>query len=212
MSCRSNAAQLACKYGTRFIHYRVGKTSAPDYTVQDHAPKRIDTHNLIVKPTSPKDSEIKIANVEFFVVWGNVSDIKQGDILVADFDDATITPITIYQTSEKLSGKVFGYKTDRICNISFKADDDAESIYKNVKFAFLPSSDYAGSPLQRELKEQLGTPSIEVITFTKKLYFDNMDAENLFLIQTDCTPNLRWTIQSIVQHGPAQILTLKRDW
>lgn len=205
MGCHKQS-KLACKFGNLTNHYRVGNLTTPDYSVQDHTPKRVDTHLLIIKPVSPKDSEIKLANMEIFRVLGPLSDIQQGDILETDKTKSvnTVPTITIYQ----LGLATLGFKTDRVGDIC----NGEDVVYSNIKFAFLPSTDYQGRPLNREIMETMDIPSIEVITYDKSLYSDTRDAEGLQLVQTDISPNLKWTITNVVNFGVAQVLTLKRGW
>ena len=203
---------LACSYGLLTSHLRVcasGSTGTVDYTLVDQTPIELATRMYIIKPSSPRYSEVKIANMEIFrISAGNTCTIKPGDILALDNSVTGTQPaITIYQKTP--GAAVLGFKSDRICSIYHA--NSSSPLFTNVKFAFLPSTDFPGRPLDREFKDTMQVASIELVTFKKILYTTTHDAEGLYLVQTDCTPNIRWSIQNVVEHGYCQVLTVKRD-
>lgn len=198
---------LACRRGLLTYHYRVGATAAPDYSVQDHEPIELAQRKYLLQPASPRFSEIKLANMEIYRVIGNTCPLEAGDILEHVATERSTRPaITVYQITS--GAACLAFKTDRVGNICH----GTEIIYENIKFAFLPSTDFSGRGLNREITDSLGIPSVEAITFKKDLYTSNMDGEGLYLQVTDAEPNLRWVIANIVELGYAQVLTLKRDW
>lgn len=212
MGCHDKAAKLACKRGLPAIHYRVGNVTEPDYTVQDHDPMIVDRHKLIIEPSSPRWAEVRIANMEYYRLIGNVDDFEQGDIIEVDTSKvrSTLPPVTILQNTE--GHACLGFKTDRIGAVYSGNQVDANLLYENIKFCFLPSSDYAGRALNRELKESIDVPAIEIVTFQKIMWTENRDAEGLTLIETDRDVQMRWIIHNVIEHGVVQIWTLKRDW
>lgn len=206
---------LACDYGLLTNHLRVcatGSTGTVDYTLVNQTPVELATRKYIIKPSSPRWSEVRLANMEIFrISAGNTCPLKPGDILALDNSvTGTQPPITIYQKTP--GNATLGFKSDRIGAI-FNGNIAAtgNALYTNIKFAFLPSTDYPGKPLNREFKDTMGVPSVEVVTFKKDLYTTTFDAEGLYLVQTDCTPNIIWTIRNVVEHGYVQVLTIERD-
>jgi hypothetical protein len=195
---------LACKYGKLTNLLRVGSTAVSDYTVLNQTPIQVLQSIWLVQPSTIKWSEVKLRNMEIFRVAGTVCQIQPGDIIQTDPSAAvTIPTITIYQNGLG----TFGFKSDRVGDIR----NGANLVYQNIQFAYLPSSDYPGKPLDREFKDTMALASVEVIIYKRNLRSSVQDVEGLYLHQTDTAPEVRWVIQSSLEYGNCQVLTLKRD-
>ncbi len=189
---------LICKYG-----YLTNRLTV-NYAATDQTPNQVSSGKYIIKPTGFKYSEVRLTDMEIFKVIGNLCPIQVGDILSTDASEGITRPdITIFQNGDSY----LGFKSDRIGDIK----DGLTTVYHNIRFAYLTHSAYPGRPLDREFKDSMSLASIEVVTFKKSYNTTGRNAEGLYLHQTDTNPEVRWVIQTVVEFGDCQVLTLKRD-
>jgi hypothetical protein len=193
------------KYGKPCNILRVGDTLNPDYSVASHDPYQVGKGKFFICKTSNRFAFTDNSDVELFRVTGDRGRIRIGDILeTVNNARGTLPIVTVLDYADNQTCTAF--KTDRVGDI--KNGDTA--IFSDIKFSFVPNSEYIGPPLNREMMASLGIAKLVAVTFKKPLDSAFRDAAGLYLNITDSTPNQLYLIEEATDFGNLQMLTLKR--
>lgn len=180
--------------------------STPDYTAQDQTPVLQRTVKLKYETTGPRLAQVKAPNVEWYTIFGRLSYFQAGDVIQAVADRYTTSPrITVLNYSP--FEEVISFKTSRTGNIL----NGRNLVYENVYFEIIAGSLYPGSPFEREMKSSLGVPSTQAVMYMRDLTTATRDAEGLYLVETDVSPEVTWVIQQVNPFGNMLQLILQRD-
>lgn len=180
--------------------------SRPDYTAVDQTPVLVRNILAKVETCTPRYSQSKIPNCEYYAFFGDILPVESGDVITVVPGQKSTTP-TVTIESFSPGEECVGIKTTRVGSIR----NGTEDVYTNVRFDFLPGSNYPGSPLQRQLQNELGVPSTTVVMYFRDLATNTRDAEGLFLVETDVSPEVRWRIEQVNRYNNVMQMVLERD-
>lgn len=194
------------KYGNSF------SISSIDYTASDQAPTIVDYDKYYVETVTDAYAMTQ-ADAEFYRVDGlRLGKLQPGYLLrctKSTYSADTTPDLTV--VSYKGLGTTLAIKTTRIGAIY----NGPVLLYDNIRYDYLPRTNFPGAPLNREIEASTGVPTVQVTMFNRDLWTNTQDAEGLYLYQTDSSPNLVWLITDVTElkiDGTATILmmTLKR--
>lgn len=195
----------------------------PDYTVEDNTPALVQAGvKYRVDPTTGKFAEPRFEGVMYYDVFGPVTNIQSGDILIRNpatgspptTSNIMYPPVTVIAYDTHKSFQAF--RTSRIGRLQDSAADADSTIYEPVYFDWLGQG-FPGSSINRNLQESQRIPSQRAIIYYRK----NCVTLRSHLIETDLNimveqedgsmlPYERaWLIEEIDYTGPLMVLTLR---
>lgn len=193
-------AKIGRKIGQPFIVYEI------DYTATDQTPEERVRDKYYVAKTSARYAFTDNSDVELFRVTGNRVGVEIGDLFVCNDSTYNSTP-PVTALDHGPNHTFTAFKTDRVGDI-MNGDD---VVFENIRFSFVPNSEYVGQPLNRAVKGSIGVPSIIAVTFKKALDTTYMSAGGLHLHVTDQAVNQVYIIAEATDFGNLQMLTLVRE-
>jgi hypothetical protein len=186
----------------------------PDYTQSDNTPVLVAAaQQFRVDPVTGKFAEPRFQGVEYYDIFGPISLVQPGDILMKTTPDSRMTPAVTIEGFYPLKA-VTGFRSSRTCNIMNSATDTP--VFTNVYFDFMGEG-FPGSSINRNLEQSLKIPSTSVVLFRR----DNISRLRMHLFETDIQrtttlpdgttqPFIRkWNIEEIDMTGNLMVLTLR---
>jgi hypothetical protein len=178
--------------------------STVDYTAQDQTPVlKYAQRKYKTEVRGPSLVQTPLPNASYYCVHGEYDGINPGDIILplrADSDTPRLTFI-----SKSPFEEMTAFRTSRLGAIY----NGSTLLYDNIYFEYATTVNYSDKPIHNKVLASDGTPTNQIIMYTRDLRTSGYDTEGLLFYDKTDNPNTVWVIQQSTDVGNMSELTVK---